>query len=540
MGMTNASRRVPDMLWSGWGLPENRVTLDEKVRGLLEQGLKIERREPVILSEADVRLPGSRLAAEARQALAALVGDEHVRIDHASRVLRSAGKSTPDLLRWRTGALDEAPDAVVLPGDHDEVVAVLRACAARRIAVVPFGGGTSVVGGVQAQDGGLTAVVALDLRRLDRLVSVDVESMTATLQAGLKAPEAEELLAPYGLTVGHLPQSFEHASIGGFAATRSAGQASSGYGRFDEMVVALDVATPEGTLRLGRAPASAAGPDLRQLFLGSEGALGVITAVTLRVRKLPAVQVDEAWAFGDFGSGAAALRELAQDGVLPAVTRVSDEAETAVNLALSGGSGVSGNCLAITCYEGNADAVEAQRAAATRVITGAGGRPVDAAAAAQWRHGRFQAPYLRDALLDAGALVETLETATSWSNLQALYAAVRDAITSSLTRAGTPPLVLCHVSHVYPTGASLYYTVVAAAAADPFAQWAAAKRAAGDAIVAAGGTISHHHGVGSDHRAWMTAEIGELGVAVLRAVKATVDPEGILNPGKLIPDLPIG
>ncbi len=534
--MTNAARRIPDMLWSGWGRPENRVTLDDKVRGLLEQGLKIKPREVGALDAADVVLPEARLTAEAQQAITAVVGQQNLRADQHSRLLHSAGKSTPDLLRLRAGTVERAPDAVVLPGDHDEVVAVLRACAAHRVAVVPFGGGTSVVGGIEAQAGDLAAVVALDMRSLAQLVAVDEESMTATVQAGLKAPEAEELLAARGLTIGHFPQSFEHASIGGFAATRSAGQASSGYGRFDEMVVALKVATPVGTLELGRAPASAAGPDLRQLFLGSEGTLGVITEVTLRVHPVPAVQLDEAWTFADFATGAAALRGLAQASALPAVTRLSDEVETAINLALAGDSGVSGGCVAITCYEGTAESVSSEQAAVTRRLTAAGGRPGGTSAGTQWRQGRFHAPYLRDALLDAGALVETLETATSWSNLQTLYAAVRDAVTSALTESGTPPLVLCHISHVYPTGASLYFTVVAAAGSEPLTQWAKAKQAASDAIAGCGATITHHHAVGSDHRAWMSAEIGDLGVAVLRAVKATVDPGGILNPGKLIPD----
>ena len=520
------------MLWSGWGLPERRVTLDDKVRALLEQGLQVPHRDTLAVAEEDVRLPDSRLADAARDSLIAVVGADNVRVDRASRLRHCAGKSTTDLLRLRAGAIDEAPDAVLFPADHDEVVAVLRACGSHRIAVVPFGGGTSVVGGVSPLCGDLAAVVALDLRRLARLVSVDAESMTATLQAGLKAPEAERLLEAQGLTIGHFPQSFEHASIGGFAATRSAGQASSGYGRFDELIVALKVATPVGTLELGRAPASAAGPDLRQLFVGSEGTLGVITEVTLRVRPVPAVQQDEAWVFADFASGEVALRELAQHDALPAVTRLSDEAETAINAAVAGESGVSG-CLAVTCYEGDAEAVDTRRAAARRILQAAGGTPLDGAMG--WRAGRYEGPYLRDAILDVGALVETLETATSWSNLRPLYGAVRDAITAALTASGTPPVVLCHISHVYPSGASLYFTVICAAAADPIGQWAAAKRAAGDAISAGAGTISHHHGVGADHRPWMTAEVGDLGVAVLRAVKATLDPDGILNPGKLVP-----
>jgi alkyldihydroxyacetonephosphate synthase len=521
------------MLWSGWGLPERQVTLDDGIRALLEQGLHVPHGDTPAVAEADVRLPESRLADAALDSFRAAVGADHVRTDRRTRLLHAAGKSTTDLLRLRAGDADDAPDAVLLPADHDEVVRVLRTCASHRVAVVPFGGGTSVVGGVTPLRGRHTAVVALDLRRLDQLVDVDVESMTATLRAGLRAPDAERLLAAHGLTIGHFPQSFEHASIGGFAATRSAGQASSGYGRFDELIVALKVATPAGTLDLGRAPASAAGPDLRQLFIGSEGTLGVITEVAVRVRTLPAVQRDEAWTFSDFTTGAAALRELAQHDALPTVARLSDEVETAINAAVAGAPGVAG-CLAITCYEGDADAVEARRAAASAILARAGGTPFDGATG--WRAGRYEGPYLRDALLGVGALVETLETATRWSNVRALYDAVRDAVTAALTGSGTPPVVLCHISHVYPSGASLYFTVICAATADPVGQWASAKRAAGDAISAAGATISHHHGVGVDHRPWMTAEIGELGVAVLRAVKATVDPDGILNPGKVVPD----
>lgn len=523
------------MLWSGWGLPERRVELDVRVRGLLGQALGLgEQGRPPVLPEK-IQLPPSRLDADAHTALVDLLGASQVRLDRTARLLHVSGKSTPDLLRIRDGVVTAAPDAVVLPGDHDEVLAVLRACSQRGVAVVPFGGGTSVVGGVEPIRGESAAVIALDLRRLDRLISVDRESMTASLQAGMRAPDAERLLAGRGLSLGHFPQSYEHATIGGFAATRSAGQASSGYGRFDEMVISLRVATPSGTLALGRAPASAAGPDLRALFLGSEGTLGVITEMTVRVHPVPDRVIDEAWTFADFESGAAALRELAQHGMLPAVARVSDEAETFVNLTLAGEAPTPG-CAAILSYEGAAAAVVARRAAVAEVARAHGATRLAAALADHWRASRYQAPYLRDALLDAGALVETLETATSWSNLSRLYAAIRDALTDSLAGAGTPPLVLCHISHVYASGASLYFTVACRAAADPVTQWSAAKQAAGDAIVASGGTITHHHAVGTEHRRWMTAEIGDLGVAVLRAVKATVDPAGVLNPGKLIPD----
>lgn len=523
------------MLWSGWGLPEKHVQLDVRVRELLKQALGLGDQDIPAAPAAKVRLPSTRLDSDTQRILARRLGGGHVRLDRAARLLHLSGKSTTDLLRIRRGIVPSAPDAVVLPADHNEVLSVLRTCSRRNIAVVPFGGGTSVVGGVESISGGRAAVIALDLRRLDALVSVDHESMTATLQAGMRAPDAEQVLAVHGMSLGHFPQSYEHATIGGFAATRSVGQASSGYGRFDEMVVALRVATPSGTLELGRAPASAAGPDLRQLFLGSEGTLGVITEVTVRVHPVPAQVIDEAWTFADFSSGAAALRELAQRGIVPAVARLSDEAETFVNLTVAGEDPVPG-CAATLSYEGAPTAVVARRAAVGEVARVHGATRLTGTVADRWRESRYQAPYLRDALLDAGALVETLETATSWSNLSRLHAAVRDALTTSLTGAGTPPLVLCHISHVYASGASLYFTVACRAAEDAVPQWAGAKRAAGEAIVASGGTITHHHAVGTEHRRWMTAEVGDLGVAILRAVKAAVDPAGILNPGKLIPD----
>jgi alkyldihydroxyacetonephosphate synthase len=288
---------------------------------------------------------------------------------------------------------------------------------------------------------------------------------------------------------------------------------------------------------LGRAPKSAAGPDLRQLILGSEGAFGVITLLSVAIRPTPAERVYEGWRFGSFDKGIAALRALAQDGPRPTVLRLSDEAETTLNLARPsevGGDSVAGGCLAIVGYEGTVEDVEARRTGATSVLIDGGGVE-EPGAGESWEHGRYRGPYLRDALLDAGALVETLETVTFWSRVPELYAAVSDALRDSLTAAGTPPVILCHVSHVYPAGASLYFTVASAQAEDPVAQWLAAKAAASDAILAAGGSISHHHGVGTDHRDWYAREIGSLGVDVLSAVKATLDPAGIMNPGVLLP-----
>ncbi|MFJ6984702.1 MULTISPECIES: FAD-binding oxidoreductase [unclassified Streptomyces] len=529
-----------DMLWSGWGDPAAATPLPDAVTGLLRDllGVKPRTTGPVPLDRIDV--PATPLDAGTLAALRAAVGDDpaHVRTDAESRVRHTRGKSTPDLLRIRDGEVDDLPAAVVLPGGHDEVLAVLTVCAVHGIAAVPFGGGTSVVGGLAPASRG--PFVALDLRRMDTLLAVDPVSRTATLQAGLRAPHAEDLLAAHGFTLGHFPQSYEWATIGGFAATRSSGQASAGYGRFDEMVLGLTLATPQGTVVTGRAPRSAAGPDLRQLLLGSEGAFGVITSVTVRVRPVPATRIYEGWRFPDFRQGAEALRRVAQDGPRPTVLRLSDETETFVGLAQPDAIGSAApadaaGCLAVVGFEGTDDDTAHRRAVTTALLREAGGTPAGEEPGRRWAHGRYHAPYLRDALLDAGAFVETLETAAFWSRLPDLYAGVRDALTAALTEAGTPPLVMCHISHVYENGASLYFTVVSAQGDAPLAHWTRAKHAANDAILAAGGTITHHHGVGADHRDWYVREAGDLAVDALRAVKGRLDPAGVLNPGVLLP-----
>jgi alkyldihydroxyacetonephosphate synthase len=395
-----------------------------------------------------------------------------------------------------------------------------------------------VVGGLDPIRGDFKAVVSLDLRRLNQLHSLDEMSGEADLGAGLTGPDAERLLGERGYSLGHFPQSFQFATIGGYAATRSSGQDSAGYGRFNDMVRGLRTVTPAGVLDLGRAPESAAGPDLRQLMIGSEGVFGVITRVRVRVHPVPEATRYEAWSFPDFTTGADALRAVVQTGTGPTVVRLSDEAETGVNLATTESIGeqkITGGCLGITVFEGTEAHAESRHAETRALLQSRGGTSLGEAPARAWEHGRFGAPYLRDSLLSAGALCETLETATNWSNVPALKAAVTEALTTSLAESGTPALVLCHISHVYPTGASLYFTVVAGQRGNPIEQWRTAKTAASDAMMRTGATITHHHAVGADHRPWMRDEVGDLGVAVLRAVKATLDPAGILNPGKLIP-----
>ena len=533
----------------GWGEPGAGPELSGHVAGLLGDWLGVSGAivsKPVAL--ADVRLRAPVVAGALRAALERAVGAEWVRDDREIRVLRAAGKSYRDLLALRSGACEDAPDVVVAPSDHDQVEAVLGACAEAGAAVVAFGGGTSVVGGLAPDRGGRETAVSLDLGRLDGLIELDQRSRLARVRAGTRLPELDHALAAHGLRLGHMPQSYEWATVGGCAATRSAGQASTGFGRFEELVAGLRCATPVGELATLAGPASAAGPDLRALVLGSEGTLGAITELVLRVRPVATRQRYEAWLLRSFEAGCEALRALAQADVAPDVARLSDEHDTRATFALAGEAafirraGAAAlrvlryrpGCLLVTGWEGHAGDVARRRAPAARLLRSGGAMALGRGPGEGWHAARFTGPHLRDALLDRGVLVETLETATSWSGLARVHGAVRDALTQALR--ATPPVIGCHVSHLYPDGASLYFTVLARQDPDdPRAQWSAAKRAAGDAIAAAGATITHHHAVGRDHVAWLQAEHGALGVELLRAVKQHCDPTGIMSPGKLLP-----
>lgn len=531
--MTTETTPADQMSWNRWGDPALAKDLPLALRALLPTILgRVRRPEPAV-DLGDVAVRASALATDDRAAFAAIVGA--ISTTDEDRIRHAGGRSTPDLLR-RRAAEQDAPDAVLTPQDHDEVLAVLRCAADRSIAVIPFGGGTSVVGALDPERGRHRAVVALDLRRLSGLLHLDEISGEARFLAGTTGPDAERLLAERGFELGHYPQSFLYATLGGFASARSSGQNSAGNGRFDAMVTAVRVATPTGDLALGGAPGSAAGPDLMRLFLGAEGTLGVITELSLRIHRLPESRRYEGWTFPDFATGVDALRRVSQLGTGPTVIRLSDEAETGVSLAQHGriGKALSKGCSAITVFEGTAELAEERRTRTAHVLTAAGGRSTGAEPAEDWAKGRFGAPYLRDSLLDHGVFCETLETATIWANIARLKEQVTEAIRSGFEAQGSKSLVLCHISHVYPTGAALYFTVIGNLRGDVLAQWDQIKSRVNDVILAGDGTISHHHGVGRDHAPWLQTEIGD-GMRILKAVKAELDPAGIMNPGAVIP-----
>ena len=539
----SAPRR--DAKWWGWGEPEKLPTLDDAAQGVLRERIGELERWPLARELADFELPAAH---QLPRAVVEAVGEENVYTGAEDRLRHATGSGYVDLARLRLGSLEEAPDAVLVPPDAVAVRGAIDACGAAGVAIVPFGGGTSVVGGVEPLRGKYERLVSLDLAAL-REVEVDTRSLTARLGAGLRGPEAEAALGRRGLTIGHFPQSFEYATIGGFAATRSAGQASSGYGRFDSLVSSVRLLAPGGDLETLETPHTAAGPALRELVVGSEGALGVIPDVTVRVRPAPAVRRYEGWMAESFEAGAEIVRALAQGPGLPSVIRVSDEEETESSLALSGPRGLAGKlfggylaarkrvggALMIVGYEGEEEAAARQRSISVRALRDGGAAYLGQVVGRSWEHGRYDGPYLRDTLLGMGALVETLETSHTWSRLQELRTAVGGAIRGALDRGGTPPLVWCHLSHAYADGASLYFTFVSRARRrEEVEQWREVKTAACEAIVAHGGTITHHHAVGRDHAPYLAAEVGETGLELLWAAKERLDPAGIMNPGKLL------
>jgi alkyldihydroxyacetonephosphate synthase len=397
---------VPRMRWWGWGEATHPPALPSTALGFLEEhvGALPAPRAPVALSS--VRLEQATLPVRALAELRRIVGEASVRDDHGERVLHAAGKGYPDLVRLRQGSPEGAPDAVVLPDSAEQLRALLDLCARESIAVVPFGGGTSVVGGVAPLRGEHGGVIALDTARMGRMLALDRESRTATVQGGMRAPALERELARHGLTLGHYPQSYEYVSLGGCAATRSAGQASSGYGAIERMVVGLRLAAPVGEISLAPQPASAAGPSLRQLVVGSEGTLGVISELSLRVRDAPRERLYDGVFFEDFAAGVEALRTLAQEGAAPDVARLSDEAETQMSLALAGSGGVkgrlgrlylsargyAGGCIAIVGFEGEPDRAAARRARALELMRAHGGLAVGHSPGNAWLAGRFAAP----------------------------------------------------------------------------------------------------------------------------------------------------
>ncbi|MFQ6012992.1 MAG: FAD-binding oxidoreductase [Thermoplasmata archaeon] len=520
--------------WWGWGEPDARypeALLPRFLRYLEAQDIRLTPPEgppeppavpPTTLTEGDL------------EALRAVC---EVRLDGEERLAHSLGKSYVDLLVARTGGLDRLTDAVAYPQAMREIAGLLRVAASRGVAVVPFGGGTSVLGGVSPVRGAHHAVLTADLRRLNKVLEIDSESALARVEAGIAGPDLERALEGQGLTLGHFPQSFHFSTVGGWIATRSAGHASGRYGRMENLVQSLTVVTPAGEVRTAEVPARSTGPELTQLFLGSEGTLGIVVEAMVRLRRKPEVTAARGFLLPSFPQALARCREMIQAGIRPATVRVSNAEETRALMASRGLKSHGAGSFVLLEFEGPAAQVPEEMGRAVEHWTEGRVWDLGGEAAADWEEEYFRAPYLRDDLLDRGLLVETLETAATWSNLETLYAGVKEALEDAYRAEGTAGLVLCHLSHAYGDGASLYFTLLTSRArGKERAQWGALKEAATERILDLGGTLSHHHGIGLDHRRWMEREHGPVGMRALRALKATLDPQGIMNPGKVWED----
>lgn len=490
--------------------------------------------------EASRQVPPARV--EARDGLS---------VDPWERLIHARGQSLPDWIALRSGRIGAYPDAVAFPEAAEDVVALLTRAKATGARLIPWGGGTSVAGhvNVEASD---APVITVDLSRLSRLLSFDETSRLATFGAGVKGPDLEAALRARGFTLGHFPQSFELSTLGGWIATRSSGQESLGYGRIERLFAGGRVETPSGRLDLPCFPASAAGPDLRELVLGSEGRLGIVTEATVRVVPVPEKEEVHGVFLPDLDSAVAAARELAATRLPLSMLRLSTPEETRTTLLLAGHERLvralekylsfrgarEEKCLLLVGISGSENLVRQTRRQALGTLAMRGGVVAGKAFGREWSRNRFRAPYLRNSLWDAGWAVDTLETAAPWSRIPGLLASAGSALRDGLAGEGERVHVFTHLSHVYLDGSSLYTTYLFRLGPDPdanLARWRKLKTAASEAIVAGGGTISHQHGVGTDHAPWLAAEKGELGLRALKELFRSFDPGGLLNPGKLVP-----
>lgn len=451
------------------------------------------------------------------------------------RAAHTYGKAYRDVVRALAGDLRAAPDLVAFPGSERDVVDLLDWACSAHVAVVPYGGGSSVVGGVEYRGGDHTGVLSLDLTGLDRVLEVDPVSRAARIQAGALGPTVEDQLRPSGLTLRHFPQSFEFSTLGGWLATRAGGHYATLYTHIDDLVESLRVVTPVGVSESWRLPGSGAGPSPDRLFLGSEGALGVITEAWMRLQERPRFKASASVSFADITVAMTAVRALAQSGLHPANCRLLDPGEA----ALSGAARAGGSVL-ILGVESASRPVEGRLEDLVALARDHGGTPRAAAgrneAVESWRSAFLRAPYVRDGLARMSAIVETFETACTWDRVEELYTTVRDEVTTAVERVtGAPGLVNCRFTHVYPDGPAPYFTVIAAGRpGSEVAMWDDVKTAASETLSGLGATITHYHAVGRDHRPWYDRQRPEPFAVALRAAKAALDPVGVLNPGVLV------
>jgi alkyldihydroxyacetonephosphate synthase len=523
----------------GWGYEDQAPSREELLaaaKGIREGlGFGGEVEEPVSLEQVEIR--PARLKAPV--GLGDLFTDEkYERVSHA------LGKAYRDVVRGFRGEFENPPDLVAFPRDESEIEVVLNWCEAEGAAVVTFGGGTSVVGGVEGRLGE-RPFVSLDLRRLDRVLEIDAESLAARIQAGATGPGLEAQLREQGLTLRHFPQSFEYATLGGWIATRAGGHFATLYTHIDDLVESVRAITPRGTWESRRLPGSGAGPSPDRMLIGSEGTLGVIADAWVRVRPRPQFKASCGVEFGDFLAAAGAVRAISQSGLYPSNCRLLDALEAGTT-----GAGSGEKSLLVLGFESAHHPVEAPMDLALAIAREHGGDPGEVRsgggeggdAVGAWRNAFLLAPYLRDTFVACGVLSDTFETAITWDRFEDFHATAMEAARAKVAEVCDAPAegpgaprVSCRFTHVYPDGPAPYFTVMAPAVrGGEVEQWDEIKAAASEAVIEGGGTITHHHAVGRDHRPWYDRQRPAPFAAALRAAKAELDPACILNPGVLI------
>ena len=528
----------------GWGWEDEGPTAEqqEKISSLLQERFSLRNstvhNAPSIdeISLPDVRIqpPGS---------LGEICSSEPY-----DRAGHTYGKSFRDIVRAFRRCFDSAPDLVAFPRNENEVIDILDWCSRDGIVAIPYGGGSSVVGGVEAPVDEYRPVISLDLSKLDTVLEIDEVSRAARIQAGIYGPALEDQLRPHGYTLRHFPQSFEFSTLGGWIATRSGGHFATLYTHIDDFVESLRVITPSGSMATRRLPGSGAGPSPDRMFIGSEGTLGIITEAWMRLQDRPRFRAGTAITFDSFLAGAEAARALSQSGLFPSNCRLLDPGE-----ALTAGAGDGNSAILLVAFESADHTLDAWIERAIECCRDHGGNaPVDAyttsrssdtsdgekdrnEAAGAWRQSFLGAPYLRDSLVAMGMVSETFETSITWDKFPAFHAAVSKATQRAVQEVCGSGSVTCRFTHIYPDGPAPYYSVIAPSEASSQLQhWDEIKRAAADAIIEAGGTITHHHAIGRDHRPWYDRQRPQIFARALSAAKRELDPHNILNPGVLM------
>jgi alkyldihydroxyacetonephosphate synthase len=552
---------MPAMKWWGWGDEGAEFTHDDKpaLGAFIAQAIGVDVRHKVAapVRFEQLEIPDSNLPNDLREALERAVTPRFVSLDPLDRVVHARGKSLRDLILQRRGELARLPDVIVRPGSEGEVTAILEAALAADAVVIPFGGGSSISGSLAAPEEETRPVVSVDLERLDKVLELDPASRLARVQAGVFGPRLEEQLAAHGYTFGHFPDSFTHSTLGGWIATRSSGMQSDRYGDIADMVKGLRVVTPSGTLVTRPVPAMSTGPSVRDMVLGSEGRLGIITEATVHIRRIPQRRTILAYLFPTFADGVAAMRDVTASDHSVSVTRVSDAHETQFSFAMrlrptpverlqSGaltmflrhrlGFDLDQMCLAFIGYEGGERHVRAQRRAVGKIVKRHRGLCVGSGPGALYDQKKFDIPYIRDFLLDRGAPGDVSETATTWRGLIPVYEAVTGAARNAFAELDVHGYVMCHLSHSYHAGACLYFTFAFRASTESamLGEYEVVKSAIQQAFVDNGATLSHHHAVGTEHAQWLEQDISRPGVAMLTALFEGTDPGKHLNPGKIV------